>query len=405
MLKPGTLLRLAPSERDGLIGVVADLIEFDSRYEKLADYLLSRTLLATDMDAAIALSKRHNGWSKIVTLEGELLTPGGALTGGSLGGSRGSHLVGRKGEMDDLSAALPKTKAGVEKSEARLKQLAVDLTDIENRRSQDLQEESRLAAEIASLSTAHQASVREGERLLADHRERANAGDALSAQAEQLKADREKLQAALETDATQSADADDALTALNDETRTLIARRDECRQRSVTLEVETSRLREKRDGLIRSLASDRAALGGMEIQLSQRLTQRAVVKTEGEGAEEERGRLTGLVAEAKASVRDTSSDYALRQDVRAKCVARNTENSNSLRQAMTDRSELVKSLHDTELRLAKREVTLAQCVERLREEYGIGKEKALARPKMSRSTGTRSLRSAGSGAKFAAWAK
>ena len=56
-----------------------DLVAFSPEYMPVAQMLLGRVLVVADMEAAIAASRRvGSGWSKIVTLEGELLTPGGA---------------------------------------------------------------------------------------------------------------------------------------------------------------------------------------------------------------------------------------------------------------------------------------------------------------------------------------
>ena len=123
----------------------------------MAQYLLGRVLVVDTMDDAIAASRRLTGWSKIVTLEGELLSPGGALTGGSLQG-KGAHLVGRKGEMDDLRARLPQTKADVERLAAQVEAHVRSLQQLEAERSELLREESRLQAEIASQESARNAA-------------------------------------------------------------------------------------------------------------------------------------------------------------------------------------------------------------------------------------------------------
>src|SRR4029079_1545851 len=106
-------------EEREVYGVASGLVGFAPEYAKVAQLLLGRVVVTADMEAAIAVSRKMSGWSKIVTLEGELLTPGGALTGGSLQG-RGAHLVGRKGEMDDLKAGLPRVRAEVETLTAQM---------------------------------------------------------------------------------------------------------------------------------------------------------------------------------------------------------------------------------------------------------------------------------------------
>ena len=380
LLRPGNPLEEQKSgANSGVLGVGMDLVTFDSRYEKVAQMLLGRVLVVSDMDSAIAASRRMNGWSKIVTLEGELLTPGGALTGGSLQG-KGAHLVGRKGEMDDLRAALPKTKAEVERLTAQAESNTVTLQKLEAERNELVREESRLQAEFAAAESARSGAERELTRLQQEQTERQATLANLQAQIAALELEARKLAAELETGLAENITADDALAALNEESRSLITRRDECRGRTVALEVEVSRLREKREGLTRTLASDRATLGGLEIQQEQRKIQRHTVRTEGADAVGERERLTAQRAESKAHLIAVEADFAKWKERRQTLLAENFELNNATKELLQRRADVTKNLHDVELRLARLEVQMAQATERLQEEYAISREEALARP-------------------------
>ncbi len=86
----------------GVIGAAHTLVQTEHRYEGLARYLLGRTLVVDHIDHAIALQKRYDHSLRIVTLEGELLQPGGSMTGGAFKNS--SNLLGRRREMEELEA-------------------------------------------------------------------------------------------------------------------------------------------------------------------------------------------------------------------------------------------------------------------------------------------------------------
>ena len=87
----------------GYIGVASDILKYDIKYKGVIEYNLGRTIIAEDMDSAINISKlgRHN--YKIVTLTGEVINPGGALTGGSIQG-KNANLLGRKREIEELAS-------------------------------------------------------------------------------------------------------------------------------------------------------------------------------------------------------------------------------------------------------------------------------------------------------------
>ncbi|HZT43257.1 MAG TPA: chromosome segregation protein SMC [Chthonomonadaceae bacterium] len=383
---PLPLLRPAPGlsarEVKGLPnveGLASDLVGFDRQYAPMAQLLLGRVLVVTDMDAALALSRKVNGWSKIVTLQGELLTPGGALTGGSLQG-RGAHLVGRKGEMDDLKAALPNTRSEVERLSGQVEANGRKLQELEAERADLSRKEAAAQAEIAGTESGCAAAEREQNRLGQDRAEREAALTAVQTQIETLQAETDRLAGALESDQAANMSADDALAALTEETRALAARRDGCRARAIALEVEVSRLQEKREGLRRALAADRAALASLEQQSLQKSAQRATAQTEGAEATEERERLTAQSETARENLAKVEKELAQWRDRRQALLTESFETNNAIKETTQRRSEVTQQLHATELRLARLEVQIAQATERLQDEYGISKEEALARP-------------------------
>lgn len=69
---------------EGVIGIAADLVEFDPVYTTVVRHLLGNILVIKDLDTALALAKKVDYNVKMVTLEGDVLNPGGSLTGGSL---------------------------------------------------------------------------------------------------------------------------------------------------------------------------------------------------------------------------------------------------------------------------------------------------------------------------------
>lgn len=87
----------------GVIGLASDLVETKEEYQGLVRYLLGRVVVASDIDAAIALAKKYRYSLRIVTLEGELLSPGGSMTGGAFKNS--SNLLGRRREIEELEQA------------------------------------------------------------------------------------------------------------------------------------------------------------------------------------------------------------------------------------------------------------------------------------------------------------
>lgn len=68
----------------GVIGVASKLIKYNDNLKEIFNFLLGRVIIVDTIENAVRLSKKYNQAYKIVTLEGEVINPGGAITGGSL---------------------------------------------------------------------------------------------------------------------------------------------------------------------------------------------------------------------------------------------------------------------------------------------------------------------------------
>ena len=97
----------------GVIGLASDLVHVAPEYQVLAKYLLGRVVVADTIDHAIALARKYRYSLRIVTLEGELLSAGGSMTGGAFKNS--SNLLGRKREIEELEAACKKALVQTDK--------------------------------------------------------------------------------------------------------------------------------------------------------------------------------------------------------------------------------------------------------------------------------------------------
>ncbi len=107
---------------DGAVAVASDVVECDGSIKNVIEALLGRTVIMENMDSAIRLAKVTHYKFKIVTLAGELLQPGGSITGGST--NRAQALLGRKDEIERLSAECDKLVKETEELEDKIDELA-----------------------------------------------------------------------------------------------------------------------------------------------------------------------------------------------------------------------------------------------------------------------------------------
>jgi len=82
----------------GVIGLASDLVEIKKEWSNISRYLLGRVIVVDNIDNALLLSRKYNNTLRIVTLEGENISPGGSISGGAFKNS--SNLLGRRREIE-----------------------------------------------------------------------------------------------------------------------------------------------------------------------------------------------------------------------------------------------------------------------------------------------------------------
>ncbi len=86
----------------GFIGVASQLVTCQDMYRPIVENLLGRTVIVRDIDAAIAMANQYRNRFKIVTLDGQVMNPGGSMTGGSVNKEAG--VLSRANELEKLTA-------------------------------------------------------------------------------------------------------------------------------------------------------------------------------------------------------------------------------------------------------------------------------------------------------------
>ncbi len=85
----------------GFVGIASQLVSCESTYRQIIENLLGRTVIVRDMDAAISMSQKYRSRFKIVTLDGQVMNPGGSMTGGSV--NKDAGILSRANELEKLT--------------------------------------------------------------------------------------------------------------------------------------------------------------------------------------------------------------------------------------------------------------------------------------------------------------
>lgn len=100
-IKPRYLDEKELDDNLGFVAVASELVECKSEYKNIVSNLLGRVVIVEDMDCAIGIAKRYFNRFKIVTLDGQVINPGGSMTGGSQ--SKSAGILSRGNMIDELN--------------------------------------------------------------------------------------------------------------------------------------------------------------------------------------------------------------------------------------------------------------------------------------------------------------
>ena len=113
----------------GFVGIASQVVSCQSQYRAIVDNLLGRTVLTEDIDAAIAMSRQYHSRFKIVTLDGQVMNPGGSMTGGSV--NKESGILSRANELQKLAAQEKALLAEKQTADDQLRQLQEQSEEVE----------------------------------------------------------------------------------------------------------------------------------------------------------------------------------------------------------------------------------------------------------------------------------
>lgn len=121
--------QLAPlRSMTGYVGLASELVTYQTQVRPVVDYLLGTTIVATDLDAAIAIAKQGGHRFRIVTQDGQVMNASGSITGGA-NRHQTSGLLSQRAEIDELNNSIDKMQQELRQQEQSLHERQQRLDD------------------------------------------------------------------------------------------------------------------------------------------------------------------------------------------------------------------------------------------------------------------------------------
>ncbi|KRG13503.1 chromosome segregation protein SMC [Virgibacillus soli] len=118
------------TNHSSFIGIAADLVDCEHSYKQVIQHLLGNIVIADSLAGANQLAKLLQFRYRIVTLDGDVVNPGGSMTGGA-SKQKTTSLLGRKTELEELKTKLIEMKSKTKELEEEWQHLKDQLTSNE----------------------------------------------------------------------------------------------------------------------------------------------------------------------------------------------------------------------------------------------------------------------------------
>ena len=139
----GSDIRAEVLNEQGVIGAANTLVSYDRQFEGIIRYLLGKIIVAENIDDALGLAKKYKYSLRIVTLDGESLSPGGSMSGGAYKNS--GNLLGRNRELDELKKRIDSIKEDLDRC-------ARELVRFQNKKSEVRKAQEQCLVHLQELS-------------------------------------------------------------------------------------------------------------------------------------------------------------------------------------------------------------------------------------------------------------
>ena len=298
-------------EEEGVIGCAADLIRTEAQYRGLMQNLLGRDLVVTDIDRAVRIEQKYRYTLRIVTLEGELLNPGGAISGGAFRNS--SNLLGRKREIEELAGNLDRITRRAEQIEEELKKAQEE----ERKASEEIDSVRALEQDVLVRFNSAELSLK---RLAEKKRDLAGDLAGRNSERESLKARMKEITAEKNQVTEDLRSADERRSSMEEQISALSSRMEEAR--------------EKRDTLVKSQSDAKLAAGTAEQENRFAGENLSRVEAELQRLSKEREALTGGTSDTEERIREKEEEIRADQDA----LGRLREREEALKRALAEQT-------------------------------------------------------------------
>ncbi|MDX8045024.1 chromosome segregation protein SMC [Gracilibacillus sp. S3-1-1] len=362
------------AEEEEFVGVAVDLIRFDSTYKPVMEALLGNVIIAKSLTAANQFAAKTGRRYRVVTLDGDVVNPGGSMSGGAKKKNNQS-LFTRDRELKSLTQKYKEYQARVEDYEEQIKNQKQLLEKLQV-------DKDSYYKELEGARNTYQESLSNYKewKLSLDHlNDRLSIHDQDKLQQEedrkQLIEQKQQLEQDLKQLHTSITELDEKIAKLTDQHQNFEAEEDQLKQKLQALQVEQAELRSKRASQKEKIAKIETEIAEVEetITAKQKQLEQLIAIKEGQQTEAEIDQAIEKKRQDKTALQQTVQEI---RDSRVEAQQKVTTLDESIKSAKKEEYQLQEEVQAIEIDRSRLDIELENRLTKLENEYSMTFEKA-----------------------------
>ncbi|WP_018932703.1 chromosome segregation protein SMC [Gracilibacillus lacisalsi] len=372
---PANLIQMLEQEEE-YVGVAADLIRYEATYQPVMQALLGNVIIARSLSAANQFAQQTGRRFRIVTLDGDVVNPGGSMSGGAKKKNNQS-LFTRDRELKTLTKKYKEYQTRVTDYEKQIREQKDALASLQEEKENSY----RQLEEVRTTYQVHQSNYKEWKLSLEHLNDQLSIYDQdklqqeedrklLLQQLEQIEQDLEKTQAKLSK-------LDNEIEELTDQHQNFEAKEEQLKQELQTLHVEQAELRSKLSNQKEKVANSKNELSEISetIKGKQEQLQQLIDVKNSQQTPEEIDEEIHLKTQEKAALQQELQQL---REQRSETQQKVTTLEESLKQAKKEEYQLQQEIQTIEIERNRLDLELENRLQLLESEYFMTFEKAKA---------------------------
>ncbi|MEK3915385.1 chromosome segregation protein SMC [Paenibacillus sp. FSL H7-0331] len=363
---------------EGFVGIGIDLVQYDEQYRQIVGSLLGNVIISSQLDMANRIAAKIQYRYRVVTLEGDIVNPGGSMTGGSQQ-KRTSSLLGRQRQIEEMDEEIQESGKQLQQVRSRGELVRKEIVSETQALEQLRQTGENLRVEEqqirASLLPLDQESRQVADQLALYNQD----GTAMDTERRELQARREAAQQSLEQLLEEEIVIQQAIREAATARKAGELEKEELQTQLTDLKIKVASLSQEKQSLLDQEKRFRTELTELHTELDLNRSILQQMDQDMTGLEKESILQIEQLNSLSLKKQHCSEQLDLKRAERAEWQGKLEKEEYKTREERNQLRQAQEQLHQTEVRVTRLDVELENLLKKLADDYELSIELAKER--------------------------